>query len=115
LLFAVTYGVPNDYPDFVGIRNIIPAEWYLKPYLFPLGITAPEFASADYFPIFPNIFIFFGGVFAGRYFMANGFPEWTYPQRIKPLGVLGRSALIIYIAHMPLIYAVTEIVRLIIK
>lgn len=93
----------------------IPAYLYEADYLAPLGIHSPSFFSADYFPVFPDIFIFFGGVFAGRYFKANGFPEWTYPQRIKPLGFLGRGALIIYIAHMPLIYAVTELVRLIIK
>ena len=33
-LFIVFYGVPNDYPDFVGIRNIIPPEWYLKDFLY---------------------------------------------------------------------------------
>lgn len=120
LLCAVLYPFANGIST--GVLNYgelfvfeIPAHLYETDYLAPLGIYSQSFFSADYFPIFPNIFIFFGGVFAGRYFIANGFPEWTYPQRIKPLGVLGRSALIIYIAHMPLIYAVTEIVRLIIK
>lgn len=93
----------------------IPETLYENNWLAPLGIHSPDFFSADYFPIFPDIFIFFAGVFAGRHFKTCGFAEWTYTQRAKLFGVLGRNALIVYIAHMPLIYALTELVRLIIK
>lgn len=106
LLFIFTYGVPNDYPDFVGIRNILPAEWYLKPYLFPLGITAPEFSSADYFPIFPWMLLFLVGYFLYRFHFVERFGGLFEPKRIKPLGFLGRHSLLIYILHQPIIYLI---------
>lgn len=102
-----------SYGDLIVLE--IPSHLYENNYLAPLGIYSPSFFSADYFPVFPDIFIFFAGVFAGRHFKTCGFAEWTYTQRAKLFGVLGRNALIVYIAHMPLIYALTELVRLIIK
>lgn len=116
VFYPFTSGISTGFLSYGEILTLkIPNTLYGNNWLAPLGIYAPGFFSADYFPVFPNIFIFFAGVFAGRYFKSNGFPEWAYPQRIKPLGILGRNALIIYIAHMPLIYALTELVRLIIK
>lgn len=116
VLYPFTNGISTGMLSYGELFVLeIPEQLYQTDYLMPLGIHSPSFFSADYFPVFPDIFIFFGGVFAGRYFKANGFPEWAYPQRIKPLGFLGRGALIVYIAHMPLIYALTELMRLIIK
>ncbi len=116
VLYPFTSGISTGFLNYGEILTLeIPESLYANNYLAPLGIYSSDFFSADYFPIFPSIFIFFAGVFAGRYFKEKSFPAWTYPQRIKPLGVLGRNALIIYVAHMPLIYALTELVRLIIK
>ncbi len=106
LLFFVFYGVPNDYTDFVGIRNIIPTEWYLNKELFPLGITAPGFFSADYFPIFPWMFLFVAGYFLYKFNIPQKHSKIFAPKRIKPLGFLGRHALIIYVVHQPLIYII---------
>lgn len=105
-LFIVLYGVPNDYTDFVGIRNIIPAEWYFKDNLFPFGITAPGFFSADYFPIIPWFFLFLTGYFLFKFRFAEKYSKIFIPKRIKPLGFLGRHALIIYILHQPVIYLI---------
>lgn len=104
LLFFVFYGVPNDYTDFVGIRNIIPTEWYLNKDLYPLGITAPGFFSADYFPIFPWMFLFVAGYFLYKFNIPQKYSRIFAPKRIKPLGFLGRHALIIYVVHQPIIY-----------
>lgn len=106
LLFIVFYGVPNDYTDFVGIRNIIPEAWYLNKNLYPLGITAPGFFSADYFPIFPWFFLFLSGYFLYKFKFVEKYSKVFRPKRIKPLGFLGRHALIIYILHQPLIYLI---------
>lgn len=105
-LFIIFYGVPNDYPDFVGIRNIIPTQWYLNKNLYPLGITAPGFFSADYFPIFPWFFLFLTGYFLFKFGFIQRFEKIFKPKRIKPLGFLGRHALIIYIVHQPIIYLI---------
>ena len=104
ILFVVLYGVPNDYPDFVGIRNIIPIEWYFKDFLYPLGITAPDFYSADYFPIFPWMFLFIAGYFLFKFGFVQRHAKIFEPKRIKPLGFLGRHAFLIYVVHQPVIY-----------
>ena len=103
-LFIIFYGVPNDYPDFVGIRNIIPAEWYFNKNLYPLGITAPDFYSADYFPLFPWLLLFITGYFLFKFGFVQKHSEIFEPKRIKPLGFLGRHALVIYVLHQPIIY-----------
>lgn len=114
------------YPFFSGIRSgflnygelfalEIPEKLYESDWLAPLGIYSPDFFSADYFPIFPNIFIFFAGAFAGRYFVQNSFPEWMHKSRAPFLGSLGRKALIIYIVHMPAVYILAYVFELIIN
>ena len=97
------------YGELISVR--LPDALYQTDWLVPFGIYSSDFFSADYFPIFPSVFIFFAGVFAGMQWKRSGFPEWAYPQRSKFFGFLGRKALWIYIAHMPLVYALTELIR----
>lgn len=114
------------FPFFAGIEkgtlnygNIIvfnlPDFLYRTNYLMPLGFYNNEFGSADYFPIFPDIFVFFAGVFTGIIMKAKGFPEYSYKARIPFFGFLGRKAFIIYIVHMPVIYVVLYGIELIIN
>lgn len=84
----------------------LPEKLFETNYLVPLGIYNSDFFSADYFPIFPDIFIFFAGVFAGKHFIAKGYPDWSYENKLPFFSFLGRNALVIYIAHMPLIFGV---------
>lgn len=93
----------------------IPESLYETDWLMPLGIYSDSFFSADYFPLLPNIFIFLAGAFLGIYFVKNGFPKWSYPKRNAFFGFLGRNALIIYIAHMPAIFAISYGIELIIN
>lgn len=116
VLYAFTSGIENgvlSYGEFISVA--LPESLYESNLLMPLGIYAPGFFSADYFPIFPDIFVFLSGAFAGRYFASNGYPETFYKKRVPFFGGLGRNALVIYIAHMPLIYAVSYVIDLIIK
>lgn len=103
-LFLLTYGIPETNFDFLGVRQFIPMDWYMNPGLFPLGITTSDFFSADYFPIIPWIFIFLAGYFLYKFHLIEKFSKVFEPKRIKPLGFLGRHALIIYILHQPIIY-----------
>lgn len=116
VLYAFTSRIESgvlDYGELISIA--IPQSLYETNVLMPLGIYSPGFFSADYFPLFPDVFIFFSGVFAGKYFASNGYPETFYKKRAAFFGWLGRKALIIYVVHMPLIYAVAYAVDLIIK
>lgn len=97
------------------VRFELPESLYSHEWLAVFGLDIPEFFSADYFPIFPSIFIFFAGVFSGIYFKKIGFPQWTCKRRIPFFASIGKFTLIIYIAHMPLIYGLAYGIEFIIK
>ena len=73
--------------------------------LFILGWWQPGYVSRDYFPILPWIFVFLLGTWAGLYISQRKLPSSFY--RLKPpiLPAIGRKALIIYILHQPVLYA----------
>lgn len=115
VLYFFTSGISSGRLGFGEAFSFnLPAEWYQTDWLAPIGISSPSFFSADYFPIFPFVFVFFAGVFSGRYCKKAGYPEWMYPKRIAFLGVLGRNAFVIYIAHMPIIFILTVIIQFVI-
>lgn len=93
----------------------LPEKLYETNFLMPLGIYNSDFFSADYFPIFPDIFIFMAGVFAGKHFLTKGYPDRSFENKIPFLSFLGRNALLIYIAHMPVIFGVVYCIEKIIN
>lgn len=76
------------------------------PYLWMFGWLNAGFFSADYFPIFPWMFVFLLGTWAGIYVIENKMPGWFYEKRIAFFPLVGRKALIIYILHQPILYAI---------
>ena len=120
LLCAVFYpffgGVSKgvlSYGELISIQ--LPETLYSYEWLAIFGFDIPSFFSADYFPIFPAVFMFFAGVFSGIYFVRNGFPEWMYKKRMPFFAKIGKHTLIIYIAHMPLIYGLSYGIEFIIN
>lgn len=116
VLYAFTSGISEGNLGYGNLLNFtLPESLYNNDYLMPFGIYSASFYSADYFPIFPNIFIFFSGVFSGKICAERGWPEWIYPKRIPFLGTLGRRSLIVYVIHMPVIFAVAYAIDFLIK
>lgn len=77
------------------------------PYLYPLGLTAPGFESADFFPMFPYFgYFLLGAAFGKRYYTSRQslFPNFSnHPF----LCLCGRHSLLIYLIHQPvLIFAI---------
>ncbi len=77
-------------------------------YLFPLGLMRADFASADYFPLLPNLGWFLLGMFAGKTLYA---PRKTLLPKVNenvfPLPFLcwcGRQSLWIYLLHQPVLF-----------
>lgn len=116
VLYPFTSNLGNgvlSYGELVVFK--IPESLYEHDFLMPLGIYSPGFYSADYFPLFPDIFIFLSGVFAGLHLAKKGYPEFSYSKRIPFFGFLGRNALPIYVVHMPIVYALGYIINMIIN
>lgn len=101
-LFALTNQLPEGYLGFENWRLCaVPAGLY-KTNWFWLGLPdLTQFASADYFPILPWVFLFWCGVFLARLWRpGRGEP----PAALRPLCAVGRNTLLVYMLHQPVIY-----------
>ncbi|NLX93728.1 MAG: DUF1624 domain-containing protein, partial [Clostridiales bacterium] len=67
--------------------------------------------SADFFPLFPRIFLFLAGSWFGVFVKSENWPEWASKTRVKPFAWVGKKALIVYIVHVPVIYVVVFLMR----
>lgn len=103
-MYLFTYNISDRYLGLGGLRIPLPERLFTTNLLAPLGFFAPDFYSADYYPIFPHVFLFFTGVCAGKLINRFEVPEWTKKERIKPLAFAGRHTFIVYILHQPVIY-----------
>ena len=70
--------------------------------LFFLGFPADSFASNDYFPILPWIFIFLAGLSLGKYLKMRNYFDFDVNNNI--FSKIGRHSLSIYIGHQIILY-----------
>ncbi len=82
-------------------------------FLFFFGWTYPGFSSADWFPLFPWIFVFLMGTWLGVYIKQRKFPKRFYTFTMPILPQIGRKSLLIYMLHQPILYGVIYGIRLI--
>lgn len=116
LLYAFTAGISTGALSYGSLIVVnLPQALYGVDFLFPLGIYSNTFFSADYFPIFPHIFLFLAGSYVGTYAVRGEFPKALYKKRVPFFSWLGRHALIIYVAHQPIIFGVIYLVEYLIK
>ncbi len=115
-LYLLTRGVPSGFLGPGGALSLpLPGALYASGWLAPLGLPGPGFASADYFPLLPWAFVFAAGVFTGRLAREGKFPAFLYPQRVPALSWLGKHALLIYLAHQPVIYGAALMISALMK
>lgn len=88
-------GVPISDPG--GIRR----------FLFPFGFITAGFYSADYFPLFPWLFVFLFGTWLGEKIRAGKLPERFYTYNVPFFPGVGRHALLIYVVHQPALLLLT--------
>ncbi len=107
LLFMVTYGIMWGYLGlFKEFSLPLPQFLYDAKLLFPFGFVGGGFASMDYFPLFPWLFVFLAGVYVGGYAVENKLPAFFYNTHCKPLAFAGRHTLWIYVLHQPVAMAI---------
>lgn len=99
-------GVLGTVITVVGLL-IIPDLRVDFPWLIPVGVMFPGFASSDYFPLLPNLGFFLIGAVLGRtlYRRKVSLLPRVNPQifPIRFLAFCGRSSLWIYLLHQPVI------------
>ncbi|NMC56594.1 MAG: DUF1624 domain-containing protein [Eubacteriaceae bacterium] len=103
ILFLLTYNLFNGYIGMFGYEIALPQFLTNKYFLFPIGFKCEGIFSADYYPIFPWIFMFFLGIFTGRLIKQNKAPVFFYKSHYKPLAKIGQKTLLIYLIHQPIL------------
>lgn len=103
-LFALTNQFPYGWLGFGNLHLLaLPGAWY-KTNLFWLGLPdLARFASADYFPIIPWLFLFWCGYYLSR-LLADKIRPACAPAALRPLCCVGRHTLLVYMLHQPVIY-----------
>lgn len=98
-LFGLLWHIPRGTYDVVGFS------W--------LGFPGPGFASGDYYPPIPFLFMYLAGSFAANLLVKlrpAGYPAWMKRDTIPFLSWLGRHSLAIYVIHQPLLIAFFELI-----
>lgn len=108
LLFIFCYDL-SDQSLFFGLVSL-PKYLYANFFTAYLGFPPNNFSSADYFPVLPWIFLFLTGFFlSGITQNLKSKPKFLY-FRLPVFEWIGRHALIIYLAHQPILYGITLLI-----
>lgn len=120
VLIFVALFVATANPLFGGERGIGLGRFWL-PFpqtdlfpLFALGFPSQTFSSADYFPLIPWVFLFLIGTAVGFYARQGRFPKAFSKSHVKPLQLVGRYSLLIYLSHQPMLYLSVTLINLIV-
>lgn len=104
LLFLLSRPLPDGY---LGIGDWVLVS--LDPALYAnllttfFGFLAPEFYSADYFPLFPWLFLFATGYFLYQWLAERGRLHVFIAGHCRFLEWAGRYSLWIYLLHQPVL------------
>lgn len=112
LLFLLTRNVNNG---FLGFENFnfcrLPAALYRGTFSAFFGFPGAAFFSTDYFSLFPWLFLFICGYFFFSVAKRHKLLERYCTFGIKPLVIIGKYSLPVYILHQPLLYLVMSAVK----
>ncbi len=102
-LFLILFGLPHGYLGIGPWTFPLPHTLYQATGLAWLGIPGPHFASGDYYPVLPFLFMYLTGASLGALWKKTGYPEPVRKATFPPLEFVGRHPLAFYILHQPVI------------
>lgn len=124
LLFLVTGNVNRG---CLGLGNwqwgALPDAWYANLFTTFLGFPAPDFYSADYFSLFPWLFLYLSGYFLYRCLTGKrrsgaevysgeepaSLPHFLERGHVPVLQWIGRHSLLLYLLHQPVLFVLLSI------
>ena len=118
LFYGLTRRLWDKLPDWAMVlfcllgtvltaRLVSGVEFEGPGWLFPFGFYREDFWSADYFPLFPWLFVFLFGTWLGGKIRAGKLPERFYSYSVPFFPGVGRHALLIYVVHQPALMLLT--------
>lgn len=105
LLFALTYRLPDGYILWLAL----PESLFAGGFWTVLGFPAPSFASFDYAPLLPHLFLFLAGAFLGNMRLPAGSTHSRF------LAFCGRHSLAVYLVHQPVIFGLFFLISTFLK
>jgi uncharacterized membrane protein len=77
--------------------------------LWLFGWVQEGFFSADYFPLFPWLFVFLLGTWAGAFVAEGRLPEWFYTFTMPFFPAVGRKSFLVYLIHQPILFGLVQL------
>ena len=116
LLFLLTREIPNGYLGFEGLRlAALPRFLYQGKLMMVLGFTYDGFNSPDYLSVIPWLFLFLTGYYFWKLLenLNNSFTAFLSQSKCRPLEIIGKNTLPVYMLHQPALMAVFTVLDLI--
>ena len=89
LLYLATDSIGQGWIGLGPLRLELPRALYDAGFLFPLGLHPRIFASADYYPLLPWLFLFLAGYWLGEAFYHRRMPGLLLPGTPAGAGLGG--------------------------
>lgn len=93
----------------------LPETWYQGGIAAFLGFPGADFWSADYFPLFPWLFLFMCGYFTFHILKNKKILDCYFWHGTNPLKIIGRYSLPVYMLHQPVLYILLQLVSVLHK
>lgn len=108
--FLLALGIPSGTVGIGPFSVALPHAIYSVPGLAWLGLPGPGFASGDYYPLIPFVFMYLAGTSMASWFKERGYSDWAINANVPPLNFVGRHALLVYVVHQPVLLLLTGVV-----
>ncbi len=111
ILFLLTFEVYHNYIGFYSLKLFgLPEFLYRNYFTAALGFPFEGFASSDYYPVLPWIFMFLFGFFLWKIMKRSNGLMYIMGVRIRFLEKIGRFSLYIYVIHQPVVLGILLLV-----
>lgn len=111
VFFCVTRNINKGWIGFERLNLVkVPKIFHSNMFTIYIGLQEENFKSADYFSLFPWLFLFLSGYFLFHCLDKRGKLGIFEKSVFLPAEWLGRHSLVIYMLHQPVIYLLFELI-----